>query len=189
MKSVSNSLKVALPLALAFGAVVPLATADIVGFPIPGWKLNRWDSAPLSPVDPPHSITLTTGTTGQSRSAFYEITQDISEFRADFTYQFSGTQQGFMGAAFVLHNKSLGASIVATGSASGVSTNFGYSDTWGTFGGPSLAVSMQSSYLFSGSSSTGIYTGGSVGWLHEHRLAQLFRATRLTSPFSTTACF
>jgi len=139
------------------------AHADITGFPIPGWQVNQWDSAAQSPVNPPESITLTTTTAVQSRSMFYETTQDISRFQVEYTYQFTGTQQGIMGAAFVLHNRSSGASTVARGLASGVSTNFGYSDAFGAFSGPSLAVSMQSNYLGAGSSSTGVYTGGSVG--------------------------
>jgi len=139
------------------------AHADITGFPIPGWQVNQWDTAAQSPVNPPESIILTTTTRGQSRSMFYETTQDISQFQVEYTYQFTGTQQSIMGAAFVLHNRPAGASAVAVGSASGVNTNFGYSDLFGAFNGPSLAVSMQSGYLGAGSSSTGVYTGGSVG--------------------------
>ncbi len=145
------------------GTLATPASADITGFPIPGWQVNQWDSAPLSPVDPPNSITLTTTTAGQSRSAFHEITQGISQFQVGFTYQFSGTQQNIMGAAFVLHNRPAGANAVATGSASGVNTNFGYSDLFGAFNGPSIAVSMQSNYLAPNSSSTGVYTGGGFG--------------------------
>lgn len=142
--------------------IATTANADINGLPIPGWQVNQWDSAALSPVNPPHSITLTTNTNGQSRSMFYETRQDISRFRVEYTYTFTGEQLHPMGAAFVLHNRPAGASAVATGSASGVSTNFGYSDLFGAFSGPSLAVSMQSGYLGAGSSSSGVYTGGSV---------------------------
>jgi len=151
----------AIALVIAVGATT--AHADITGFPIPGWQVNQWDSAAQSPVNPPESITLTTATRVQSRSMFHETTQDISRFQVEYTYQFSGTQQSIMGAAFVLHDKPAGANAVAVGSASGVNTNFGYSDLFGAFNGPSLAVSMQSGYLSADSSSTGVYTGGSVG--------------------------
>lgn len=153
-----------LPLILAVAAsLTATAHADIIGFPIPGWKVNQWDGASASPVNPPHSITLTTTTSGQSRSTFNTARQDISQFAASFTYTFSGTASSRMGAAFVLHNRPAGAETVATGLASGVSTNLGYSDLWGTFGGRSVAVTIESAYSGAGSSSSGVYTGGNFG--------------------------
>jgi hypothetical protein len=125
--------------------------------------VNQWDGASASPVNPPHSITLTTTTTGQSRSAFFTTRQQISDFQVDFTYTFTGSASSKMGAAFVLQNVSAGAGAVAVGSASGVATNVGYSDLFGTFGGQSVAISLETSYLAPGSSSTGVFTGGSFG--------------------------
>lgn len=139
------------------------AQADIVGFPIPGWQVNRSDGASASPVNPPNSITLTTTTTNQSRSMFFTARQDVTQFQVDFTYMFTGSTPSRMGAAFVLHNTFAGASAAAAPSVSGIATNFGYSDFFGNFNGQSIALSLESSYLSAGSSSTGIYTGGSVG--------------------------
>ncbi len=140
--------------------------ADITGFPVqPGWQVNQWDSASLPIVNAPKSITLTTGTGNQSRSMFYEpAKQGVDQFQAKFTYQFAGTAApGPMGAAFVLHNMPPGPSTVAKGEWSGVKTNFGYTDGTGTFQGPSLAITLESSYLSPGSSSSGVYTGGGFG--------------------------
>lgn len=137
--------------------------AGIVGFPIPGWQVNQSDGASASPVNPPESITLTTTTTGQSRSMFFTARQDITQFQTDFTYTFTGSTSNRMGAAFVLHNRPGGAGTVAAPLVSGISTNFGYSDFFGNFSGQSMALSLESSYLSPGSSSTGVYTGGVVG--------------------------
>ncbi len=146
------------------GLTASPASADITGFPIPQWKVNQWDTAAKGPVNPPKSITLTTGTSNQSRSMFYEPEkQNITEFLATFTYQFTGISPGPMGAAFVLHNMPTGASTVAKGEWSGVKTNFGYTDGTGTFQGPSVAVTLESSYLGTGSSSSGVYSGGGFG--------------------------
>jgi hypothetical protein len=141
----------------------PRVHAGIVGFPIPGWQVNRADGASASPVNPPESITLTTTPTGQSRSAFFTTRQDTSQFQVDFTYTFTGSTSNRMGAAFVLHNRPGGAGAVAAPLVSGISTNFGYSDFFGNFSGQSIALSLESSYLSPGSSSTGVYTGGVVG--------------------------
>lgn len=145
------------------GPAIAPVSADIVGFPIPGWSVNRWDSASASPVNPPSSITLTTGTTGQSRSAFHATRQSITQFEAGFTYTFSGAASSRMGAAFVLHNRPAGAEAVAAASISGVPTNLGYSDFWGTFNGTSAAITLESGYLSAGSSASGFYTGGAFG--------------------------
>ncbi len=134
------------------------ASADIVGFPIPGWSVNRWDSASASPVNPPSSITLTTGTIGQIRSAFHTTRQSIAQFEAGFTYAFTGAASAPMGAAFVLHNHVDGAAAVARGSG-----NLGYTDFWGTFNGASAAVSLESGYQSVSSSASGVYTGGAFG--------------------------
>lgn len=144
-------------------AIAQLASADIIGLPIPGWQVNRWDAASASPVDPPSSITLTTNTSGQSRSMFHVTKQSVAKFQASFTYRFTGTASSTMGAAFVLHNESGGATAVSAASVSGVPTQLGYFDSDGTFKGKSLAVTLQAGYLGAGSSSTGVYTGGSVG--------------------------
>lgn len=130
--------------------------AEINGFPIPGWQLNQLDAASAPPVNPPQSITITTSTINQRRSAFYTTKQDISQFHASFTYQFTGSSSTIMGAAFVIQNVNLGAGAVGNGS------HFAYTDPFAVFGGRSLAVALQSSYLSAGSSSTGVYTGGAV---------------------------
>lgn len=163
MKTASHSLVVAMPLAVVLATAAPSALADIAGFPIPGWQLNQWDGASGSPVNPPESITLTTGTSGQSRSAFYTTRQDITTFEASFTYTFTGNANGRMGAAFVLHNSPEGPEAVAYGTLSGVTTNFGYTDGRGTFGNRSVAISLESGYSGAGSSATGVYTYGSFG--------------------------
>lgn len=144
-------------------ALVPLASADIIGLPIPGWQVNRWDAGSASPVDPPSSITLTTNTSAQSRSMFYATKQSVTKFQASFTYRFTGTATSSMGAAFVLHNQGPGASTVAAAMVSGVPTQLGYFDENGAFKSKSLAITLQAGYLGAGSSSTGVYTGGSVG--------------------------
>ncbi len=137
--------------------------ADVTGFPIPGWRVNQDDAAPPSPVNPPESITLTTTSAGQSRSAFFVDRQPITAFEADFTYTFTGTADSRMGAAFVLHNRPAGPSAVARAFASGVATNIGYSDTFGAFNGASVAISLELGYTGSDSSSSGVYTGGAFG--------------------------
>lgn len=149
-------------LAATASGVLPVTAvhADITGFPIPGWCVNQWDSNNASPVNPPESVTLTTGTSEQFRSMFYgDARQGVSQFQVKFTYQFTGSASNQMGAAFVLHNKPNGPKTVATG----VLNHFGYRDESGIFGGPSIAVSLQANYLGAGSSSSGVYTGGDVG--------------------------
>ncbi len=163
MSNRSHSIAVLIAASSVVSALAQRAHADIVGFPIPGWQVNQWDGGNLSPVNPPQSITLTTATSAQSRSAFFTTRQEVSQFQVDFTYTFTGSTANRMGAAFVLHNRPAGAGTVATGNQSGAVTNFGYSDFFGTFGSTSIAISMESSYQAPGSSSSGVYTGGIVG--------------------------
>ena len=86
--------------AVGVAALAPFASADIIGLPIPGWQVNRWDAASASPVDPPSSITLTTNTSGQSRSMLHVTKQSVAKFQTSFTYRFTGTSSSILGSAF-----------------------------------------------------------------------------------------
>ncbi len=136
--------------------------ADIVGFgDFSGFSINQDDSA-SSPTISPNTIRLTNEATNESRSIFYNIPQDITQFVASFTYLETGTPTGRFGAAFVLQNSNNGPNTVAVAGASGVNTQFGYSDLFGTFQ-KSVAVSMEYGSLSVDSSSTARYSNGSVG--------------------------
>ena len=139
-------------------------SADIIGFPIPQWDLNQWDSASPSPVSPPDSIALTTTTTGQSRSAFFTQRQDVSQFEVDFTYTSLAPHRARWGQ--LLCSKMWRPVMTRWHGfclrGADQSRLLGSLGTFAT-GGGSLAVSLETSYFGAGSSGSGVYSDGRFG--------------------------
>lgn len=139
------------------------AQANIVGFgDFSQFSINQADGASAPNPNPAtNSIRLVTGTSQQSRSIFFQQRQAVSAFSASFNYWITGTPTSPMGATFTIQNSTQGANTVAVPEVSGVTTQFGYRDFFGTFG-RSVAVSLESGSLGSGSSSSAVYTNASV---------------------------
>lgn len=153
--------RLALSLALSVAAG-PLALADIAGFgDFTGFSINQ-DDASAAPSLAIGRIGLTNRAARESRSIFYNTKQDITQFTASYTFEALGTPASPFGACFVMQNSSAGPLSVARYHASGIFTQFGYSDLFGVFG-RSSAVSMEYASLAAGSSSTGLYRDGQVG--------------------------
>ena len=147
--------------ALAAAFLSGSAAAQISGFSIPPWKINKGDPNNPGPVNPPISVTLTTQTAGQLRSLFYCEKQRVCSFKVNFTYQYTGSTPGNMGAAFVLHtngNAGCAALTICT-------PLYGYGSTCGgtSFCCSSVGITLEAASLATGSSSTGVYQNGSVG--------------------------
>jgi hypothetical protein len=139
-------------------------SADIVHFPFPGYTINQADSASI-PTITPSTIKLTSAAaTDQSRSIFYNSSQNISEFTASFRFHgvegvFGGLIGRSYGGTFVLQNSSNGLDTFATGSFAG--PEFGYGQHPPVFD-HSVAVALEARSIDIVSSSTGLYTNGIV---------------------------
>lgn len=143
-------------------ALSAVALGDIVGFgDFSGFSVNQDDSA-AAPLLEPGRIGLTNRARFESRSIFYTIRQDITQFTASYTFEALGDPSAPFGACFVVQNSPGGPQTVARYSASGVTTKLGYTDTFGAFN-RSSAVSMEYGSLTAGSSSTALYRDGGVG--------------------------
>jgi hypothetical protein len=141
-----------------------IVRADINGFgDFSGFSVNVADGG-SAPTISNGAIMLTNQAAGESRSIFSTSKQNISSFVASFTYQPSGTLSGSsgFGAAFVIQNSNAGAQTVAAASVSGINSQFGYSDFFGSFQ-HSAAVSLERNSLSSGSSSTALYVNAATG--------------------------
>lgn len=100
---------------------------------------------------PGGSIHLTPSGAGALRSIFCADRQDASQFTASFDYRALNVNSYSYGACFVIHNDPRGALAVAN-SADG----YGFSGITN-----SVAISLE--FASGGLSSTGLYTGGTVG--------------------------
>ncbi len=142
---------------------VSLTRVDFSGFgDFSDFSVNKADAA-SGPEPVGDTIRITNQAAGESRSVFHLQRQNVTQFEASYTYRFAGpTPIGFgFGAAFVLHNAAGGPMTVAAPSVSGIATNFGYSDFFGTFH-PSIGVTLEAGSLGAGSSSTGQYVDAGV---------------------------
>ncbi|MCA9243655.1 MAG: hypothetical protein KDA32_06875 [Phycisphaerales bacterium] len=141
-----------------------LAQADFVGFgDFSDFSVNKADGA-SGPELIGDTIRITNQAVHESRSVFHLQRQNVTQFEASYTYRFVGDTPigiGF-GAAFVLQNAANGPMTVAAPDVSGVATNFGYTDFFGTFH-PSIGVTLEAGSLGAGSSSTGQYVDGGFG--------------------------
>jgi hypothetical protein len=133
---------------ITFAIISPAAAyADIPCFcDFSQFSINVSD-AQTPPIIVPDKIELITGK-GEDRSIFYNTPQNISAFRASFTYQTSNSDpRDSAGAAFVIQNSSQGANAVRSGSYVGYSGMLN-----------SAAITLEL-----GGNQTGFYRNGTVG--------------------------
>lgn len=136
-------------------ALAPLARADFNGFGTLSpseWSVNQADNRNAPTYDQPSgTLHLTTPATDERRSVFNKTPQSVVQFTASFTYQVLNSGAAFAGgcgAALVLQNDPAGALAVGSGS-------FAYGGLT-----KSAAVTLE---LYTSSSASGYYTGGSFG--------------------------
>jgi hypothetical protein len=136
---------------LALSISPAIARGDILGFDnFFGFTLNQLDGD-AAPTISPGAIRLTSASSGQRRSLFYNTPQSIAAFTAKFTYRTTaGNVAPEYGAVFVLQNSPNGPA--AIGAADGFS-----------YGGitPSAAVTLELSSF--STSRSGYYKNGIMG--------------------------
>lgn len=131
------------------------AHAAIIGFDVGKYEYNPGDAG-SPPVVGPDSIQLTTGN-GQRRSIFFYAPQDITWFKANFTYRATNIRAclTWQGVAFVLQNSP--GEVDALGSGFG---NLGFAGAAGIE--PSAAVTLQSD-TGPGRTYNGVFLDGVLG--------------------------
>jgi hypothetical protein len=142
--------------------LVESAQAEIAGFNDPnGFTLNGANGAGIdgsstsdnNPAGVPSisgsTLTLTTAASNEASSAFFNVRQSVGPFVATFTYQATGSFDGF---AFVLENDSRGLNALGGGGG-----DLGYA-TDGSH--PATPISPSAAVLFRIQGTTGFGTGG-----------------------------